>query len=259
VEEMTVIIEKTQAIVEQYGTAEQRGRFFQAVIARDSKRNRYMASEQSLAYRRHGLATVLETGNKDLIGFGHFVLANGLLFDNQLEEAEEQMRLAMNLAEQIGSTPLLVRCLTFLSVILRRQGKVEEVRVVITRALAMPEARNIAIIKGHRAWLAWRDGNPDDAEAYGRASLEDQQGRQPVNSFQWAGIWPLVGVAFAQEKYTDAINFVRMLLDPALQPPPQELSAFLEAALKAWDAGQVAEASDLLQNAVPLAEMMGYL
>jgi DNA-binding SARP family transcriptional activator/predicted ATPase len=258
-EEMTVTIEKAQAIVEQHGTAEQRGRFFQAVIARDSKRNRYMASEQSLAYRRYGLATVLETGNKDLIGFGHFVLANGLLFDNQLEEAEEQMRLAMNLAEQIGSTPLLVRCLTFLSIILRRQGKVEEVRVVITRALAMPEARNIAIIKGHRVWLAWRDGNPDDAEAYGRASLEDQQGRQPVNSFQWAGIWPLVGVAFAQEKYTDAINFVRMLLDPALQPPPQVLSALLEAALKAWDAGQAAEAHALLQKALPLAEKMGYL
>jgi hypothetical protein len=50
-----------------------------------------------------------------------------------------------------------------------------------------------------------------------------------------------------------------MLLDPALQPPPEELSALLEAALKAWDAGEVAEASDLLQNAVPLAEMMGYL
>ena len=259
VEEMTLIIEKAQPIIEEYGTAEQRGRFFQAVIARDSKRNRYMASEQSLAYRRYGLATVLETGDKDLIGFGHFVLANGLLFDDQLEEAEEQMRLAMNLAEQIGSTPLLVRCLTFLSIILRRQGKVEEVREVILRALAMPEARNIAIIKGHRAWLAWRDGDLDEAEAYGRASLEDQQGRQPVNSFQWAGIWPLVGVALAQEKFTDAINFVRLLLDPALQPPPEELSAPLEAALKAWDAGQVEEAPPLLQQAVPLAEKMGYL
>ena len=169
------------------------------------------------------------------------------------------MLLAMNLAEQIGSTPLLVRCLTFLSIILRRQGKVEEVRVVITRALAMPEARNIAIIKGHRAWLAWRDGNPDDAEAYGRASLKDQQGRQPVNSFQWAGIWPLVGVAFAQEKYSDAINFVRILLDPALQPPPQVLSALLEAALKAWDAGHQEEARTLLQQALPLAEKSGYL
>ena len=259
VEEMTVIIEKAQAIVEQHGTAEQQGRFFQAVIARDSKRNRYMASEQSLAYRRYGLATVLETGNKDLIGFGHFVLANGLLFGDQLEEAEEQMRLAMNLAEEIGSTPLLVRCLTFLSIILRRQGKVEEVRVVITRGLAMPEARNIAIIKGNRAWLAWRDGNLDEAEAYGRAALENQQGPQPVNPFQWAGIWPLVGVALAQAKFTVAINFVRMLLDPALQPPPEELSTLLESALKEWDAGHQEEARTLLKQAVPLAEKIGYL
>ncbi|HJT58569.1 MAG TPA: BTAD domain-containing putative transcriptional regulator [Ktedonobacteraceae bacterium] len=259
VDEMTAIIEKAQDIVEQHGTAEQRGRFFQAVIARDSKRNRYMASEQSLAYRRKGLATVLETGNKDLIGFGHFVLANGLLFSNQLEEAEEQMRMAMKLAEEIGSTPLLVRCLTFLLVILRRRGNVEEVRRVITRALTIPEAQNIAIIKGHRAWLAWHDDNLTEAETYGRASLENPQGRQPINSFQWVGIWPLLGVALTQEKLPDAMDYVRLLLDPMQQPPSEELRTLLESALKAWDAGQQEEARVLLQEVVPLAEKMGYL
>ena len=259
VDEMTAIIEKAKDMVEQHGTAEQRGRFFQAVIARDSKRNRYMASEQSLAFRRKGLATVLQTGNKDLIGFAHFVLANGLLFSNQLEEAEEQMRTAMHLAEQIGSTPLLVRCLTFLLIILRRRGKVEEVREVITRALAVPEARNIAIIKGHRAWVAWRDGNMAEAENYGRASLENRQGRQPVNSFQWVGIWPLIGVAFTQEKPTEAIDYVRLLLDPTQQPPPEQLSTLLEAALQTWDAGQQEEVRTLLQQAIPLAEDLGYL
>jgi hypothetical protein len=181
------------------------------------------------------------------------------LFSNQLEEAEEQMRAAMNLAEQIGSTPLLVRCLTFLLIILRRRGKVEEVRAVITRALAVPEARNIAIIKGHCAWLAWRDGNMAEAETYGRASLENRQGRQPVNSFQWVGIWPLIGVALTQEKLTEAMDSVRMLLDPTQQPPPDQLSTLLEAALQAWDTGQQEEARTFLQEAVPLAKNMGYL
>ncbi len=258
-DEMTAIIDKAQDIVEQHGTAEQRGRFFQAVIARDSKRNRYMGSEQSLAYRRQGLATVLETGNKDLIGFGYFVLANGLLFAEQLEEAEEQMRMAVKLAEEIGSTPLLVRCLTFMAIILRRRGKVEEVRQVIKRALAMPEARNSAIIQGHQAWLAWRDGNLTEAETYGKASLENKQGRQPANSFQWTGIWPLVGVAHAQEKFTEAMDYVRLLLDPTQQPPSKELRIILEAALSVWDAGQVEEAHARLRQALPLAEKMGYL
>ncbi|HZU68694.1 MAG TPA: AAA family ATPase [Ktedonobacteraceae bacterium] len=259
VDEMTAIIEKAQDIVEKHGTAEQRGRFFQAVIARDSRRNRYMGSEQSLAYRRQGLATVLETGNKDLIGFGHFVLANGLLFSEQLEEAEEQMRMAMKLAEEIGSTPLLVRCLTFLAIILRRRGKVEEVRQVVARSLAMPEARNSAIIQGHQAWLAWRDGNLTGAEACGKTSLENRQGRQPTNSFQWVAIWPLAGVATTRGNFTEAIDYVRMLLDSTQQPPSEELRTLLESALKAWDAGQEAEAQEILQQAAPLAEQMGYL
>lgn len=259
VDEMTAIIEKAQTIVEQHGTAEQRGRFFQAVIARDSKRNRYMGSEQSLAYRRQGLATVLETGNKDLIGFAHFVLANGLLFSNQLEEAEEQMWMAIKLAEEIGSTPLLVRCLTFLLIILRRRGNIEEVRQVITRALSIPEARNIAIIKGQRAWVAWRDGDLTEAGNYGRTSLEDTQGRQPVNSFLWVGLWPLIGVALVEEKFAEAMDYVRLLLDPTQQPLAEALRTLLEAALQAWDIGKQEEARVLLQEALPLAEKMGYL
>ncbi|HEY6406056.1 MAG TPA: hypothetical protein VIY29_01175, partial [Ktedonobacteraceae bacterium] len=80
-----------------------------------------------------------------------------------------------------------------------------------------------------------------------------------VNAFQWAGLWPLIGVILAQEKTEEATNYVRMLLDPTQQPPPVQLSALLEAALRAWDAGQQEEARDLLHQAVPPAEKIGYL
>jgi len=50
-----------------------------------------------------------------------------------------------------------------------------------------------------------------------------------------------------------------MLLDPTQQPPSEEVSVPLQAALQAWDAGQPEEARALLQQAVPLAEKMGYL
>jgi len=53
---------------------------------------------------------------------------------------------------------------------------------------------------------------------------------------------------------------VRMLLDPTQQPPPEQLSALLKAALQAWDAGQRDEAHELLQQqTLPLAREMGYL
>ncbi len=259
VDEMTAVIEKAQPIVEQYGTAEQRGQFLLAVVARDVNRDRYVVAEKTVSNSRNALAAIQQTGNKSQVGYAHFALGNCLLWSGHLDEAEEHLHTAMSVGDQVGDVTLLVRCLTFLPFNFRRRGQVEQVRSIITRALAVSEARNISIITGHHAWVAWRDGNMVEAEAYGRASLEDRQHQQRVNAFQWVGLWPLIGVVLAQEKITEAMNYVRMLLDPTQQPPPEKLSALLEAALQAWDAGQQEEACSLLQQAVPLAKEMGYL
>jgi len=63
----------------------------------------------------------------------------------------------------------------------------------------------------------------------------------------------------AQEKIAEAMNYAGMLLDASQQSPPEQLSALLESALRAWKAGRQEEACVLLQQAVPLAENMGYL
>jgi len=71
----------------------------------------------------------------------------------------------MDIAEEIGNTTLLVRCLALLPFVFRQRGQVEEVQAVITRALAMPEARNKSLLsKGIRAWIGWRDSNLVEAE-----------------------------------------------------------------------------------------------
>jgi DNA-binding SARP family transcriptional activator len=202
------------------------------------------------------LAAVQQTGNKDQVGFPHFALGVCLLWSGHLDEAEEHLRAAMSAGDQTGNAELLGRSLTFLPFIFRLRGQVEQVRSIITRALAVPAARKNSIITGHRAWVAWRDGDMVEAEAYGRASLE---GRQDVSLFHWTSLWPLIGVMLIQEKFANTIDYVRMLLDPTQQSPPEQLRVLLEAALQAWDAGQQKEACSLLQQAVPLAEQMGYL
>jgi DNA-binding SARP family transcriptional activator/predicted ATPase len=258
-EEMTAIIEKTQSLVEKQGTAEQRGQFFQAVAARDAIRDHYTATEEAVAYCRESLKALQQTNNKSLIGFAHFVLGNRLLWIGHLDEAEDEMQAAVNIAERIGSIRLLVRCLAFLPFVYRRCGQVDRVREVVVRALSMPEAQNNALIDGHRSWLAWRDGKLGEAEAFGRASINEQEGRQGGNAFRWSGLWPLIGVALAQERIADTLKCTRLLLDPYQQPPPEQLRTLLAAALQAWESEQQDEARALLKQAVPLAEQMGYL
>jgi hypothetical protein len=75
----------------------------------------------------------------------------------------------------------------------------------------------------------------------------------------WVGVWPLLGVALAQENIAHAIDYAQILLDPEQQPPPEEFSRLLESALQAWNAGKREEASGLLQQVAPLAQQRGYL
>jgi DNA-binding SARP family transcriptional activator len=261
-DDMTAAIEKARPIIGQYGTPEQRKALAEAISMRDGVRKlfSFTAPQQALASRRAALTEALQTGNKVQIGTAHFALGATLTMADQLDEAEEQLGIALRIAEQLGIAWMQARSLTFLLFLHRRRGEVEQVRNVLAHADAVGAAQNNNVIAGHRAWLAWREGNLTEAETYGRASVEELQPEQMEhNPFQWTGLWPLIGVECVQEKLTAAMNHIRKLLNPTQQPPPEQLRTRLAAVLQAWDAGQQEEARTLLQQALPIAEEMGYL
>jgi hypothetical protein len=85
------------------------------------------------------------------------------------------------------------------------------------------------------------------------------QHQRYVYALQWTGLWPLIGVALTQERLTEAMNYVRILLASTQQRPPKSLYPLLEATVQAWDRGQWNIANAILQEALPLAHEMGYL
>ena len=258
-DEMTHVIKKAQPVVEQHGTPEQRGLFFLTVCLRDIARDRYVVSEETVLYCRTALAAIVQTDDTNLLGFAQFALGTCLLWSGHLDEAEEHLRIAMHVGEQIGHVTLLSRCMTFLPFIYRQRGQVEAVRYEITHALSLLQAENIKIITGHRAWLAWRDGNLSEAEIYARATLDDWQHQRHLNSFHWAGVWPLIAIVLARENVIEAMDYVRMLLDPTQQPLPEKMRLMLERTLQAWDTEQREQAYTFLQQALSIAEELGYL
>ena len=99
----------------------------------------------------------------------------------------------------------------------------------------------------------------EEAETDGLTALESWRSKRHIYAFKWTALWPLLGVALAQGRLPEAMNHVRMLLDPTQQYPPEPLLAMLEECLQAWDAGQQDTARSLLQQAAPLAREMNYL
>jgi tetratricopeptide (TPR) repeat protein len=258
-DDMTAAIEKMRPAIEQHGTEEQRKLLADAIGMRNGVRSRFGFSEEALAERRKALAEVLPGGDKGQIGTAHMALGILLIFAGHLDEAEEHLREALHIGEQAGIAWMQTRCLTFLPLIFRKRGQVAQVRELLDRAQAIGADQHNNVLQGHRAWVAWREGNLAEAECAGQAAIAHDPQQPDINPFQWIGAWPLLGVALVQSKSAAAIELARLLLAPTQQPQPAPLKVLLEAALLAWNAGQPEKAHEMLQQAVPVAREMGYL
>ena len=109
------------------------------------------------------------------------------------------------------------------------------------------------------AWVAWREGKNAEAEQHSKAALELWQSSKMVYPFQWAALWPIIGVSLAHDQLGEAVDHARPLLAPQQQSLPKTLNSLLEAAIRSWDAGQLEAARTYLGQATPLAQEMGYL
>src|SRR5436305_1206896 len=75
--------------------------------------------------------------------YHRFALAFPLLWHGDLDEAEEHMKAALALTERTGDVSLQARCLTYLTILYRKRGQVEEARRSATRSLAVALAADM--------------------------------------------------------------------------------------------------------------------
>ncbi len=260
---LTELVEQTRPVVERYGTPVQRADFFLDLARISIRRDRYVASEQTVEYARSLLAAYLELEDKTGIAWARFILGYVYLWHGDLDLAEEHIQAAQVMGEQIGEMRLQSRCLIYLTVLFRKRGQVEEARRLGSQALAIATAMQlpdyIAMAKANLAWVTRREGNLSEAQANALAALELWRPLPVVNAFHWMALWPLIGVALTQDRLTEAIDYARQLLDQEQQPPPEALNTLVEALVRAWDSGAFEIARRHLQPATALAQEMGYL
>jgi tetratricopeptide (TPR) repeat protein len=208
------------------------------------------------------LAASQETRDASIIGMSQFMLGFGCLWRDELEEAEDALLAALLLAQQTADVVLESRCLTYLAVLSRRRGQVEEARHHISRSLPVAATAQVrpyvGMAQANLAWIAWREGDLYEAEANGQTAL-DIWSDVPHFPFEWAALWPLAGVALARQEVARAMTHTRRMLEPFQQPLPAEMATALEAAVQGWDEGQAEAAETHLQHAAGMAAELGYL
>jgi len=264
--EMSEVAGQARSAVEQHGTPTQCTSFFLCLASMNNSRDRYVVSDETLAFCQTALAISQESASPSEIAWARFMLGFSQLWYGKLDAAEKQMQAALALAEQTGDVVHQSRCLTYLTILFRKRGQLEKARQYIARSLAAATAGEmdeyIGMAKANRAWVAWREGGLAQAEANGQAALELWQ-QLPLGhsscAFQWTAIWPLIGVALAHNQTFKANELARELLKPTQQRLPGALTARLEKAIRSWEEDKPEATCTSLGQAIALAQELDYL
>jgi len=263
IQEMAALVREIRPALEQHATPAQRSNFFIGLLMMASRRDRFVISEETLGYARARMAAAEETGEPFHVATAQFNLGFSLLWHGDLDEADNTFHQALGFAERAGDVTLQARCLTYLLILYRRRGLVEEVRSYIKRTLAAAEAGGmleyIAVARANQAWLAWRQGDLGEAEREGSAALEELGSLPIPYPFHWLALWPLLAAALARKDTERAVAHARALLPAPQQPPPRKLASLLTSGIEAWDQGRREAATRDLRAATEAARDLAYL
>jgi predicted ATPase len=262
-EEMADLLEKVQPIIEQYSTPQQHDAFYGSKILMIYRRDRYVTSEELLTVIRKHLSLALEVGDQRKIAEAQFQLGFALLWYGALDEAESALQQALKSAEGSSHLYYLTLCFTYLTIVYRKKGLVENTREYIKKSIAAATKRQmpgyIATAQANQAWIDWRAGDPDAAEKHARQALAGWKQVKFVSSFQWTALWPLMTVAVEKDQIEQAVQYAADLLAPEQQALPQTVTATLEQAIHAWQNNQLEVTRQQLAHALTLAEEINQL
>jgi tetratricopeptide (TPR) repeat protein len=259
--EMEELCRRMGPVVEEHASARQKVSFLQRQGMLEFRQLRFVPSQKLIDDEWTALRWAQRTQDKALILSAEFGLGFTLLWLGDPQAAINQLETTLPRVEEMGNLPTQTQCLTYLAVAHRLQGELEQAKGYTERCMEVArEGRRTAYIgaaEANLSWLAYRAGDAEAAWQHGQAALAKWQSVQ--YPFHWLALWPLLAVALEQGHLVEAVDQARAMLDPVQQRLPEALTATLEEAIAAWDAGQAAPAREHLAEAVRLAQEGNYL
>ncbi|MBA2703899.1 MAG: hypothetical protein H0U60_08610 [Blastocatellia bacterium] len=175
----------------------------------------------------------------------------------------QHFKAALHLANRRGDNLNQVLCLTYLTIIYRKRGQLEEAQSYVSQSMEVATAGQmgpyIGMANANKAWLGWRQNDYSAVNEHGRAALDSWKEGQASYPFQWAALWPLIGAQLAQNNIPEAIEYANAMLAPTQQRLPTELQGVVVEALNEWGHNHIKATRTRLDRALQLAQQMGYL
>lgn len=260
------LLERLQPIIEQRGTPSQRAEFFRSLAFRTFRQNRSVSTDETVAYSKAAADAFAEMGNQAHIPAATFSVGFAILWHGEPAQAEQPILEALHMAERTGDASLIARCVTYLTIVYRQLGQMEQVQQFVARSLEVADAAKMpeytAQAKANAAWVAWRNGDWHEVHTNGHLAMAlwgQLEAAHASAPFQWTALFPLLAAALNTGDVAQAARYAGELLHPSLQRLPNELTNVLEQAIQAWSANQPQAARALLDQSIEIALQLRFL
>lgn len=251
VSDMEPLIAELQPVVHGQATALQRARFLGTLWMRNLRRDRYVASEETIAIARSALSAAAESPDHEQLCANQFGLGFVLLFRPRVCEARQELQRALELASYVGDVSRRARCLTYLTVTFRMEGAYELTRQYLDQsfnAAAESGSREyLAAAQANRSWVALRGEDLMTVERSASDALSIWQPQSIVYPLQWLALLPLLSVTLRQGQTANALDCASRLLAPTQHSLPRRTTEFFEHAVRLSGLGDDLGACELLE------------
>jgi DNA-binding SARP family transcriptional activator/tetratricopeptide (TPR) repeat protein len=260
---MESIEENYTDLLKRWGTPDQQVQAYRCQAGIQMRQERFRPSAKAMRLYMMSFEASKMCGDENVITYTIFSLGFGLLWARQLAAAEEYLLLSKEMTGKTGNDFYLNIALTYLAVVYRQTGRLEQAEQAAREALSLAEKSSRPIYVGmglaNLAWACWRKGNGVGARELGEQALQVWASQPIPYPFQWAARLPLAADALERRDLLMAVDHTRALLDHVQLALPHELEQLLEECTTEWDRQHPQQAACLLEQAVEIAQKLGYL
>jgi hypothetical protein len=216
---------------------------------------------------RSAVKAAEQGADQHVLGICLTALGRALLYNGELVDAEEKLKAGFAALERVDDPQARAWCLCALRILYVRRRDLEAVRSLSRQArdaaISAEMPLWLAVAKATEAWIAWKDGRPDDVvglagEARGLCLKLSRLAPALIPPFEGLWLWPLISVHLAAGDVAASAEAACWVLESPLHRPPDEIVSLVQVAKEARDHKGGKRAMRTLSQAVELASQLGY-
>ncbi len=261
--ELEALVERISVVVNVRASGISRMQFLMASCLMNLRKYRYVVSNEMLTNSKESLEISQKLGSLHNQMECQFELGFLYLWRYELKKAEDHLLTSLDLAKNAGDVFFQTLSLTYLAVLNRFRGQVEEVSSYTQQMQQLAESAHmpdyLATAKANLAWIALRRGDLVSAKHLAIEALAIWHDSPMVYPFQWLALWTLIEVALNRGDEKEVWDYLSVLIAETQQQPQQAVDDLLQESAKHQMRGYGSEAISSLKKAVSIAKESGYL